>query len=731
MKNAIQGAVEQARGGQVDRLHGATATQNFRASVQQAPQGDTSWAEGMAKFAKGAQDAYGTYEQRQKSLADERSNEIIRKLSPEQRREARANGTLLYQDDQSVMEALSFKTGRNAAYEVDTEMKNDLARYRTREEFDEARQARMQQKAKNYAEAAGVKEDDPFYQQGFNDNITARNAALYDSHAQFLSKQLAAQSTLEARNDIAPMMDDITIMKDPAAGKMFASYLNKGLESGEIPTDQEAIDTLTMLANDAVHKEHGLNLLDTMGEQELNVLGGKRKIKDIFGPEVYENLKTKAGEQAYQRNAEQTRQLQLGITQAENQDDPATGWQMIQKLRQQNAWLQSDDTLTPQKQQLIAAEQRILTKTRMDTEARSKGVIKATQADNRISQLRRQYESRMAGENVNVRPEDQPVDDSTGEFKRSDAMSMAQSVLADIKNSGLPEAKQDELKAGYLRADYENGPFQEMFKTNITDAEREWQSALVTGQAGDFPRINELNRAYMADPSTISQLYPEKAGFLEEMNVMLRSGIDPQIMVEKAVGRKALSKDEQMFQDQQWASVKNDGKAPELSALPRGMEQTARSLFDAFNLRTGDANTAADEVSKWLKENTVQFADEGEWKDSTARLGMLNKKDLMIDPNNIKSWEQGKAIVDKTLAGLKEMPYWAGSKVTVETNPAGDIVLKSLNGKQIRMTKEQMRLIQAAEERSADQARMAEKVKGAKKQQELHERYILGGGRKQ
>lgn len=731
MKNEIKEAVDQSRGNPVERLRGSTATVGFRASTQHAAQRDTSWADGMAQFAKGATAVYGTYEERQKQLADERSNEIIRKLTPEQRREARTSGTLLYQDDKSVMEALSFKTGRNAGYEVDAEMKNDLARYRTREEFEEARQARMAQKAKNYAEAAGVNEDDPFYQQGFNDNIVARNSALYDSHAQFLSKQLSAQATLEARNDISPMMDDLTIMKDPAAGKMFASYLNKGLESGEIPTDQEAIDTLTMLANDAIHKEHGLNLLDTMGEQELNVLGGKRKIKDIFGPEVYENLKTRAGEQAYKRNAEQTRTFQLGITQAENQDDPATGWQMIQKLRQQNAWLQADDTLTPQKQQLIAAEQRILQKTKMDSEARSKGVVKATQADNRIDQLRRQYESRMAGENVNVRPEDQPVDDSTGEFKRSDAMSMAQRVLEDIKNSELPQEKQDQLKAGYLRADYENGPFQEMFKTNITDAEREWQSALVSGQAGEFPRINELNRAYEADPSTISQLYPEKAGFLAEMNLMMKSGIDPQIMVEAAKGRKALSKDEQMFADQQWASVKNDSSSPELSALPRGMEQTARSLFDAYNLRTGDANAAAAETAKWLQENTVQFADEGAWRDSTARLGMLNKKDLMIDPNNIQSWEQGKAIVDKTLAGLKGMPYWAGSKVTVETNPAGDIVLKSLNGKQIRMTKEQMRLIQQAEERAASQAHFDSNVKGAKKQQELHERYILGGGRKQ
>ena len=57
--------------------------------------------------------------------------------------------------------------------------------------------------------------------------------------------------------------------------------------------------------------------------------------------------------------------------------------------------------------------------------------------------------------------------------------------------------------------------------------------------------------------------------------------------------------------------------------------------------------------------------------------------------------------------------------------------MKSLNGKMIRMTKEQMRLIQAAEQRAADEQRMDSGVKGAQKQQELHERYILGGGRKQ
>lgn len=731
MKNAIQQAVDQSRGGPQERLHGSTATQQYRAATVQADVRDNSWAEGMAKFAKGATDAYGVYEKSQEKLAEERSDEIIRKLSPEQRREARANGTLLYQDDKQVMEMLNFKTGRNAAFEVDSEMKNDLQRYRTREEFEEARQVRMQQKSQSYAEAAGVDMDDVNYQKGFNNQIVQRNAALYDSHAQFLSKQLSAQASLEARNDISPMMDDVTIMKDPSAGRMFVSYLNKGIESGEIPTDSEAIDTLTMLAKDAINKEHGLNLLDTMGEQELNVLGGKRKIKDIFGPEVYENLKVSAQEAAYKRNAGRTRDFQLGITQAENQDNPAEGWAMIQKLRDKNQWLQDSDEMTPQKQALIAAEQRILTRTKQETAAKQSGIVKATQADNRIDQLRRQYESRIAGENVNVQPKFQPVDDSTGEFKESDAMTMANRVLEDIKGSGLPEAKQDEMRAQYLRADYENGPFQEAFKTNITDAEREWQQALVSGQAGEFPRLNELARAYEADPSTISQLYPEKAGFIVEMNQMLKSGIDPQIMVEAAKNRRALSKDEQRFADEQWSSIKNDSSAPELAALPRNLEQTARSLFDAFNLRTGDANAAAAETQKWLQENTVQFADEGGWRDSTARVGMLNKKDLMIDPNNIQSWEQGKAIVDKTLKGLKEMPYWSGSKVTVEVSEGGDILMKSLNGKMIRMTKDQMRMIQAAEQRAAEEMHMDQGVQKAQKQQELHERYILGGGRKQ
>ncbi|WP_222114597.1 hypothetical protein, partial [Staphylococcus epidermidis] len=86
-------------------------------------------------------EAADAYDKRQRDKADERSDEIIRKLTPEQRREAIKNGTLLYQDDPYGMEGLRFKTGRNAAFLIDDEVaqKVQSGEFRTRAEMEEYR----------------------------------------------------------------------------------------------------------------------------------------------------------------------------------------------------------------------------------------------------------------------------------------------------------------------------------------------------------------------------------------------------------------------------------------------------------------------------------------------------------------------------------------------------------------------------------------------------------------
>ncbi|WP_202979989.1 hypothetical protein [Xylella fastidiosa] len=100
------------------RLRGVRGM-DYRAATIQAEQPRASLLDSIGRFAKAGADMYIAKEQRARDLADERSNEIIRKLTPEQRREALNNGTLLYQEAPYAMEALRVKTGRKDAYLTD------------------------------------------------------------------------------------------------------------------------------------------------------------------------------------------------------------------------------------------------------------------------------------------------------------------------------------------------------------------------------------------------------------------------------------------------------------------------------------------------------------------------------------------------------------------------------------------------------------------------------------
>ncbi|WP_459613362.1 hypothetical protein, partial [Enterobacter kobei] len=87
------------------------------------------------------------------------------------------------------MQALKFKTGRNAAFLVDDEVQQGIkeGRFRTREELEQYRHSRLQEQSKSFAEQFGINEMDEEYQKGFNANITERNIALYGAHDTFLS----------------------------------------------------------------------------------------------------------------------------------------------------------------------------------------------------------------------------------------------------------------------------------------------------------------------------------------------------------------------------------------------------------------------------------------------------------------------------------------------------------------------------------------------------------------
>ena len=313
---------------------------------------DSALGDAMRNFLQAGGNALMANDAANKSQADERSNEIIRKLTPEQRRQAIGEGTLLYADDPDAMQQLRLKSGQNAAYEVDNEVQTEIQKgsFRSRQELDEWRQARMEQKSKSYAEMAGIDPNDAMYQRGFNADITRRNAAVYDLHSQYLSKNLETQAVLETQADLQPMLDDPKTLGNPASADHFTSYFNNGLKTGIFPSDGHAVQALQRVASAAVDKEGGVTLLDNLGDKTLNVYGGNRRVADLLGPEMMDNLKMKAATSAYTRDSKRNETFELGVANAVNDADPASGWQKLNKLEQGNDWIQTGDQMTPQRQ---------------------------------------------------------------------------------------------------------------------------------------------------------------------------------------------------------------------------------------------------------------------------------------------------------------------------------------------------------------------------------------------
>lgn len=740
MANDIARALDSTQMGGKERLKGSTATVQFQASQQRADVGNNGFADSMANFVKAGASAYGTYAQDKQKNAQAESDRIIRSMSLQQRREAIASGTLHMQDDPDVMNVLRHDTGRTAAFEVESEIQNKLAAGefddKDRNELDEYRRTRLEMVAQSYAQEAGIDPNDPDYQRGFNSDIVKRNAGLFDLHDQRRSKRYIAQTVINTRGDTGGLLDDPEFMRSPTAGVEMAAYFKSKAGSGAIPTDQALLDSVNLVINDAVQKDHGPSFLTNFRDQTVMVMGVEQKVGDLIGQEKYDNLIAKSSEAAYKRNQPKFEKFQLDLASAEAQTDPARGWDMINRIEAENNWMQEGDGYTSQKQAVTNAKIAMMQKLEAHTKATLKATEEAMQTDNRLQAIDDRYKARMSGALLGTAKKDMPVDANTGEFKESDWATYADKKLSQIEAMDVPVEQKDIMRGQLLKNDHEDGPFRRGFQTLIDDATKEWQGAVQLGELGDSPKIDQLARVYAQQPELIAALYPERAGFIEKMNQMKHAGIDPAVLIAADVKNSKLTKEEQIQRNIQWDALKSDPKNKDLSAIPDNMDTMARSLYDAFTATTGDPTAASKLLSNWLSKNTVSFGSDDDDEDiQTGYRGMISKKDLMADPNDVNSWEAGKGIVEETVKGIKAAsPYWADSPVHVKATRNGDIKIGTLTGDVITIKKQSLQLIYSARrqaeleaQKAAKEATFTEDVKDAQRNQGLYKDFIRGG----
>lgn len=737
--NSIKQAVDGQERTGVEKLRN-TGRLGYRAATFEAPQQGEGIGQALLQFGRNAATAFGAYKDHQQSLADERSNEIIRKLTPEQRRKAVANGSLLYQDDPDAMQALRFKSGRNAAFEVETEIREKIAQgaFKSQQELTEYRNTRLEDKSNRYAESVGVDPTDADYQRGFNADITQRNAAIFDEHARKLSEQTQAIAQMETTSDLGSMFSDEGFLRSSSAPADFANYFTASLAKGSIPTEGMAVTVLRdSLAQNAAQPGADV-FFKGIGDQEVTLYGKQMKVRDIVGPEVLENYQVKAGEAAFKRNRELDQGFTFGLQDALAQTDPHAGLSKLAAMQGQLYKIQDTNVVTSQTKALDAARGRLLAQIGEDSKTRVKAMDKQIKTDNKALLFETKYAQRIAGDNVSTDWRTYETTADTGAFKDEDAANFGIKKIAEIDRMSLPQEEKDRLKLEYLRADFSEGPFRKHFQTLTTDAMNQFQGLIVAESAevgsDNTARIRDFQRVYQSDPATIASLYPEASALAERVSLLEKSGFGIETMVDAERRKKGLSKEEQIIQEQKWSEVLSSS-ASSVPYLPTPLRNAARTLYDSELFRTGDEGTALATVNDWLRKSTVSFEASSGAADGKT-VGAVQKRTLMVDPQNAESWSAGRDILNQFIRDIaKARPWINEGDITIRETPNGIVLsdaVSSLNLppistqylRQVYVLQQQEAAAKASAQR---QKAAAEKINSYKAEQKRRQDSPFGG----
>lgn len=717
---------------QIQRLRGGA-----RLSSKQTEIGvDPSYAQksqrlgSLGKIAEMGASAYGAYKDNQKSKADERSDEIIRKLTPEQRREALKNGTLLYQDDPYAMEALKIKTGRNAAFQVDDEVAQKVQRgeFRTRQQLDEYRHEALQKGAKDFAETFGISEADEFFQKGFNSNITDRNISLYGQHDNFLSEQAKKGAVINSRVELGSVLNDPQALRSPAAGEFFESYINNGLVTGSIPSDDQAMTMIQGAMTDVINKDGGTQFLQQIQDRKVTLNGVTSSFKELVGNEQWNNMMVKAQANEYQLNAKRMEDFKLGVNSALNQADLNKGWEQLQAMKARNDEAQPGEEITPERQFLIQAEMQMQDRLNQESAATAKAMDEAQKTVNKQDVIDAQFSKRLGGQYVSTNYKDMPTNENTGEFTHSDMVNYANKKLSDIDNMDIPQEQKDRMKLNYLKADSEGGAFRTAFGELVDDAGKEWSAAVINGKLPNDPQaINQLRQVRNADPTLMAALYPDKAEMFLTLDMMDNMGIDPQILLDADKAMTAQSKEMRFEGDRAWDALKNNSKSPELSRIPGKLDDLARKVYEAVRYRSGNSDMAQQHVDKFLKEHTVTF--KGDDVDGNT-IGVIPKNSLKVndDPD---SWEQGRDIIDTAAKQIAKVNPWITNGQLMVYEQGDSIYLMATNGQvRIRYDQELMQKVAQDQAQKDDAKARDEELKNANKRARIVKTKAAGDKRR-
>lgn len=643
--------IEQATQGlqRKEGLHD-TGRANYQAANIEAPRAkpQPDWA----GFIKSATNLYGGYKAETEDRSKRRAEQIISELTTDERREAIANGKLLYQDDAKAMKHLRSLVGQQQAQSLDISLQRRVrnGELKTRAEIDDQFTAKYSEEIPKIAESLGVSPTDPDLLAGFHNNAATRRVAMYETVDQVESGRLEAEAVIAVRNQIGQIIKDPMVFRDPERNvPAVLSVIRNHYANGTIPKASVLRETIGDMMSQLSENAGSTEFVKQMGDQEINMSGEMYAIKDILGQSRFDTLVLNADTNTLAKNNAATEEY---VSQLNNikllglSGKHEEAYRALNAVSDALAIAQPSDQTTAAKQQLIASRLQLDDMVQKASMGNATKIANEAQDQEVANEMERGLQAILNGNNVTATIDAKLITGSRA--KEADilfANRKQQAVENAVANGLITEEEGIRELMAITALMPEDSVMRERLKGNMTRAQQELNSMVLRDDTEispeSFKTLAAMQTYWKANKAEFGMMNPELAGQLaviEMLNTTSTDGVG--VLVNSMRVDKDMEPSARQIMRDQYDKTLKSSTFIKLGQGSKNLTDSAYILYKAQINQRFNPKDAAATVHSFLKENTVHIQ-----RSDTSIEGVLSKQFLMVDRSDADSYKEGERIV--------------------------------------------------------------------------------------
>lgn len=685
-KNSIAQTLNNMQQTQVDTSSSSTALPSYTPgqinSREPDPSAGSQVLGSLIEFAKTGSAAFQEYDKYKTNEADTRSNEILAKLSPEERATALQNGTLLYQDDPWTMRALKQKIAQNAALMADNQIIDNINKgsYSNGQQLTDDMYNSRAQAGEAAARLNGFDFNDPDFQKGYSTNAGTRNLKIQETHAQWESGQIQKTKGLHDSVAISGFINT-TPQSDPniTAQNLYDYIANSG------GSYDDKVRLIGQTLNGLSGVAGGAQVIQRLQGMVFDLYGQKVNLDQVYGKEGMETFITKAGQSNYDTSRAARNSFNDRMAIALTSNDTASAQAQYQSLQAELDRTQPGQYDTPQRQQLEQLRMGILRKQQAQAEQQQEVFAKQAQQDNRSEVLYGQYVAAANGDTTAVTDYNaQSTNIASGNYTKEDTINAANQYYNNVmSNEQMSIDEKTSAVFNLASVTPKDQGINLILKSKLSQVSTELNAAGLKGNLdfGKTPNLNSMINLYKSNPGAMANAFAGDAdsmklyGQIATISGMADNGIDPTIFItgqQKMTTMNEIQKNDLRANSSKFFSkTSNDSRFKGTAGLPM---QIATSVFENYYASTGDVDGASTAARQFLETNVIDIGN-GE----SGSVGQVMKSSLQITPD-VRSIKTGQEVLQNKVNDLTTQYPVLKGKINISTASDGSIMLTDPSG---------------------------------------------------